>query len=370
MNNTVNKYNYHENSKSLYKNLNHYNNRRDGTIIDKIRIGKGYELNIDDIKENIETFSMDRYGSRFIQTRYEASNKDEKIDIFLCLLPHAIKLSQDIFGNYVIQKIITSSNEKQIKQLLNAISGSVLVLALNQYGCRVIQKAIEFCDYDGNVIIFNEIKKDILKCTCNEHGNHVIQKMIPKLSKEYHRYIVDSILKNDNLLYEISLNQYGCRVIQVMIEKFDGENKELLMEKLQKILKPLILNEFGNYVAQKMFVYGNAIDKQLILTCIRNDLLNFSRNKYASNVIEICLEKGSSDDIELITKKVITEPFDKIFYPMIGDQYGNYVIQKMLDKSNTVTKKKLISGIKPMKDQFTKQSFYRNILLKAQLQDK
>uniref|UniRef100_A0A0N4ZF31 PUM-HD domain-containing protein n=1 Tax=Parastrongyloides trichosuri TaxID=131310 RepID=A0A0N4ZF31_PARTI len=336
-------------------------------LLTQLKEGKGNELNLDDIKDHIETFATDQYGSRFIQSKYEVAGKDEKNAVFISLLPYVHKLSQDVFGNYIIQNLFSSGNEFQKSQLLDILSENILELTLNQYGCRVLQKALEAGDADDASLIYNGIKKDFLRCMTDLHGNHVVQKIIYKISSEYHEEIVNTLEEASNFypIISLALHQYACRVIQMMIEKFNGSNKDYIMDKLQRHWKSLFIHEFGNYVAQKAFIYGTSVDQQYILISIRDDMLRFSRNKYASNVIEVCLENGNPDQVDFLVRKVFEEAFYKLLYPMIEDQYGNYVIQKMIDKANPSLRKKLITLIKPMQNQLMKHSFYKNVLLKC-----
>uniref|UniRef100_A0A0N4ZU16 PUM-HD domain-containing protein n=1 Tax=Parastrongyloides trichosuri TaxID=131310 RepID=A0A0N4ZU16_PARTI len=333
----------------------------------KLKEGKGNKLNLDDIKDHIETFAMDQYGSRFIQSKYEVAGEEEKNAAFILLLPHVNKLSQDVFGNYIIQNLFSSGNELQRSQLLDILSEDILELTLNQYGCRVLQKALEVGDSDDASFIYNGIKKDFLKCIIDLHGNHVVQKLICKISPEYHEEIVNILDKASTCypLINLALHQYACRVIQIMIEKFKGTTKDYIMDKLQRHWKSLFIHEFGNYVAQKAFIYGTSVDQKYILISIRDDMLRFSRNKYASNVIEVCLDYGNPAQIEFLIIKVFEVNFYKLFYPMIEDQYGNYVIQKMIDKATSSLRKKFITLIRPMQNQLMKHCFYKNILLKC-----
>ena len=46
--------------------------------------------------------SMDQYGSRFIQQKYDVTTEEEKELIFSEILPEANALMNDVFGNYVV----------------------------------------------------------------------------------------------------------------------------------------------------------------------------------------------------------------------------------------------------------------------------
>ena len=71
--------------------------------------GRRYELK--DIYHHIAEFSGDQHGSRFIQTKLETANSDEKEMVFRELEPNALPLMTDVFGNYVIQKFFEHGDQ-------------------------------------------------------------------------------------------------------------------------------------------------------------------------------------------------------------------------------------------------------------------
>lgn len=93
-----------------------------------------------DIYDHIVEFSGDQHGSRFIQSKLETANSDEKDQIFRELHPNARQLMTDVFGNYVIQKFFEHGNQSQKKMLANQMKNHVLTLSTQMYGCRVVQK--------------------------------------------------------------------------------------------------------------------------------------------------------------------------------------------------------------------------------------
>lgn len=93
-----------------------------------------------DIYHHIVEFSGDQHGSRFIQTKLETANSDEKEQVFRELYPNARQLMTDVFGNYVIQKFFEHGNQAQKKMLAQQMRNHVLALSMQIYGCRVVQK--------------------------------------------------------------------------------------------------------------------------------------------------------------------------------------------------------------------------------------
>ena len=79
-----------------------------------------------------------------------------------------------------------------------------------------------------------------------------------------------------------------------------------------------------------------------VVKAFQNNVYFLSMQKYSSNVIEKCLEKGYENLYEGLIAEISME--SKII-DLIKSPYGNYVIQKALKLSKLVYKRKLISLI-------------------------
>uniref|UniRef100_A0A0K0FVM2 Maternal protein pumilio (inferred by orthology to a D. melanogaster protein) n=1 Tax=Strongyloides venezuelensis TaxID=75913 RepID=A0A0K0FVM2_STRVS len=341
--------------------------QKSAKLLERCRNGKFEGLDLDDIKAHIYTFATDQFGSRFIQQMYDSASKEKKASAFTCLLPHIFTLSCDPFGNYIVQKLFASGDELQRGQMLEVLHGQILELSLDAYGCRVMQKALETGDSEEASYIANEIKDDIVKCMMDQHGNHVIQRIIVRISFNDYETILARIEKNKNGLsyVDLSLHQYACRVIQSIVKIMPSYLRPAMTEELYNHIDGLISHEYGNYVAQKMFVHGNFVERRKILKCFRNNLLFYSCNKYASNVIEFCLKNGTESERKVLIDTILKESTEKGLRLMIADQFGNYVIQQMISSSCGKLRSRLISTVMSLQNQLGNQSYYKNVYNKC-----
>jgi len=102
------------------------------------RCNKRYELK--EIYDYVVEFSGDQHGSRFIQSKLETANSDEKDRVFAEIESNAVQLMKDVFGNYVIQKFFEHGNQVQKKKLAQKMKNKVAELSTQMYACRVVQK--------------------------------------------------------------------------------------------------------------------------------------------------------------------------------------------------------------------------------------
>ena len=255
-------------------------------------------------------FCHDQNGSRFIQQRLEVAGSAEKEAIMEEILTDLPALCIDVFGNYVVQKLLevgTPNIKADITQ--KALTGKMKPMSMQMYGCRVVQKALEVLDEELLPGLLKEFHGEVLACVHNQHGNHVMQKCVDILSSKARaaqsagdiermgllqnelQFVVDDILAS---ITPLSCHPYGCRVLQRILEHCLEPQKTAVLDALVGAHKTLLDDQYGNYVIQHVLHYGRESDRQSILEIVvHSGLLNLSRQKFASNVVEKILKYGT-----------------------------------------------------------------------------
>ncbi|KAL8918686.1 MAG: hypothetical protein Q9172_005315 [Xanthocarpia lactea] len=293
------------------------------------KTNKRYELK--DIYGHIVEFSGDQHGSRFIQQKLETANSDEKEQAFREILPNAMQLMTDVFGNYVIQKFFEHGNQSQKKTLANQMKNHVLALSLQMYGCRVVQKALEHILTDQQASLIAELQKDkqVMRCVKDQNGNHVVQKAIERIPAEHIQFIVNAFTGQ---VCELSKHAYGCRVIQRMLEHCVEPTRSAVLQELHGCASQLITDQYGNYVTQHVIEHGREEDRAATIALVISGIIVYSKQKFASNVVETCIKFGNAEQRKKIVDMLtaINERGDSNLQYLIRDQYCNYVIQTLM----------------------------------------
>ncbi|KAJ6446610.1 pumilio domain-containing protein [Purpureocillium lavendulum] len=317
-------------------------------LLDDFRLSnkssKRYELK--DIYNHVVEFSGDQHGSRFIQQKLESANSDEKEQVFREIEPNAIQLMKDVFGNYVVQKFFEHGNQVQKKVLAEKMKGKVVDLSVQVYACRVVQKALEHVLVEQQAELTRELEPDILKVIRDQNGNHVVQKIIELVPRQYIDFIMNALRGQ---VPNLASHTYGCRVIQRMLEHGTEADKAEIMAELHASAHILITDQFGNYVAQHVIQNGKPEDRQKMIELVMSQLVTLSKHKFASNVVEKCIEYGSAEQRTRIREQLMTVGSDGTnpLGQMMRDQYGNYVIQKLLGQLEGAEREALVEDIKP-----------------------
>jgi len=306
-----------------------------------------------DIYGYVVEFAGDQHGSRFIQQKLETANSEVKERIFTALQGEALQLMQDVFGNYVIQKFFEHGDQTQKKILVGKMRGHVLALANQMYACRVVQKALEHALTDQQIDMVKELEKDVIRTVKDQNGNHVIQKIIDRVPMEHIQNIVEAFRGNVGTL---SIHTYGCRVIQRLLEKVPEPRRRFILAELHAEGPKLITDSYGNYVIQHVIEHGLPEDRARIVGLIKAQFLNYSRHKFASNVVEQCLICGDDEQRrELVTTVTAkNERAENTILTLLRDGYGNYVIQKLLETLGREDYEMFLVELKPELDKARK----------------
>lgn len=121
-------------------------------------------------------------------------------------------------------------------------------------------------------------------------------------------------------------------MIQRLLEHGTEEDKAEIMNELHSSTHLLITDQYGNYVAQHVIQNGKPEDSTRIIELVMNDFLTLSKHKFASNVVEKCIEHGSAAQRAAVREQLTTSGSDNTLplQQLMRDQYGNYVIRKQM----------------------------------------
>lgn len=328
-------------------------------VLDEFRMNPTNKVyNLKDIVGYVLEFCQDQHGSRFIQYELASASPSEREVIFNEIRDQSVELSDDVFGNYVIQKFFEFGSKTQKNILVSQFKGRMQELSMQMYACRVIQRALEFIELEQRIELVKELSTCVLEMIKDQNGNHVIQKAIERIPMVELPFILDSL---DGQIYHLSTHAYGCRVIQRLLEFGSEQDQTRIFEEIRDFIPFLIQDQYGNYVIQHVLQQNGdkclremAETKQNIVNIVSQSVVEFSKHKFASNVVEKAILFGTKEQRELIMSKIM--PRDEAnasdleenapMVLMMRDQFANYVVQKLVGVSQGEEKRLIVIAIK------------------------
>lgn len=335
------------------------------SLLDEFKSNKARSFDLAEIVGNVVEFSADQYGSRFIQQKLETATVEEKNMVFEEIMPHALSLMTDVFGNYVVQKFFEHGSSSQRRELADQLFGHVLALSLQMYGCRVIQKAIEVVDLDQKTKMVTELDGHIMRCVRDQNGNHVIQKCIECIPEDSVQFIISTFYGQ---VVPLSTHPYGCRVIQRVLEHCtDPKTQQIVMDEILQSVCMLAQDQYGNYVVQHVMQHGKPDERSFIIEKLAGQIIQMSQQKFASNVIEKCLTFGGPSEREVIINEMLgTTDENEPLQAMMKDQFGNYVVQKVLETCDDQQRELILSRIKVHLNALKKYTYGKHIVARVE----
>jgi len=342
-------------------NNNQYNNQfqnksKKFISINKI-INQNYNcLSDEELAQNARIIAKYQSGCRYLQMKIDEHPELVQSLFFPNILSYIQDLSCDQYGIFFMKKIICHLNEEKLLQLFAIILPVVSLIGKNKYGNKILQDLIDYLKSDILISAFIKIiYPHIISFINDSYGVLIIEKLLnikSSLIQDIHKKIYLNII-------EIATNKNGCYFLKKYFETTSNINIENVIINIEKTLNIIITDQYGNYIIQSILNFKNNKLKEKILNSIILNLNFYSKQKFSSNVVEICLEN------DLVKNTIINEIMKEgNFKDLIFDKYGNYVIQKAISSVDDNTRIKMFNILIPLIPKLKKYTFGQKLLSK------
>lgn len=286
--------------------------------------------------------------------------------LYPILTDQMLKLVNDKIGHYLYQQFLEVLTDENFIHFIKFVDLNFMSISFSENGSKVIQKLIENMDMNdkrGTMIydiLFKQIKGNVFKMSIDENCTHIIQKIIKFIEYPYNNFVFDEIYQ---FFLPISTTKFGCCVIQKALLHSKGDQQIKIINLTLQNTYLLILNQFGNYICQCLINLNNEQINLAICSLLSKDLFLLCKEKYSSNVIEKLFDIQSEAIIERLAKSLLQN--DVKIIELICNQYGNYIIQKLLNStSNKRVINKLLIIISLNVEKILKKSYGKKLFFK------
>lgn len=241
---------------------------------------------------------------------------------------------------------------------LSEIAGHVVEFSADQYGSRFIQQKLETATIEEKNMVFEEIIPQALSLMTDVFGNYVIQKFFEHGMASQRRELASKL--NGHVL-TLSLQMYGCRVIQKAIEVVDIDQKIKMVEELDGQVMRCVRDQNGNHVIQKCIECVPEEAIQFIISSFFDQVVTLSTHPYGCRVIQRVLEHCKDPQ----TQSKVMEEILGCVSMLAQDQYGNYVVQHVLEHGKPHERSAIIKELAGKIVQMSQQKFASNVVEKC-----
>jgi len=310
---------------------------------------------IEQVKGSIHLLSRDQLGCRFLQRKLEEQNSEAVDIVFNEVFDHIVELMTDPFGNYLCQKLLEHCRDEQRMLIVKQVAPHLVEISLNMHGTRAAQKLVEFVSTPQQMeICVQALRPGVVALIKDLNGNHVVQRCLHRLPPQDNQFIYNAVAQH---CVAIATHRHGCCVFQRCIDYASEEQKNQLVNEVVSKALTLVQDPFGNYVVQYVLEQVPRSKRQIV-SVIATNVVELSKQKFSSNVVEKCLQVSEADLQARMVQQLATP--DHIL-SLLQDPFANYVVQRALAVAVTPHLEALVDVIRPHLPSLKNTSYGRRI---------
>ncbi|CAH2067794.1 unnamed protein product [Thlaspi arvense] len=207
------------------------------------------------------------------------------------------------------------------------IQGYVYLMAKDQHGCRFLQRIFDEGTPVDAMIIFNEVIAHVVELMMDPFGNYLMQKLLDVCTEEQRTQIVLVATAEPCQLIRISLNAYGTRVVQRLVETIrTGKQISLVKAALRPGFLDLIKDLNGNHVIQRCLQCLGTEDNKFIFDAATKFCTEIATHRHGCCVLQKCIAYSMRQQRE----KLIAE-ISRNSLLLAQDPFGNYAVQFVIE---------------------------------------
>ncbi|KAJ4874513.1 hypothetical protein Rs2_39531 [Raphanus sativus] len=207
------------------------------------------------------------------------------------------------------------------------IQGYVYLMAKDQHGCRFLQRIFDEGTPVDAMIIFNEVISHVVELMMDPFGNYLMQKLLDVCTEEQRTQIVLVATAEPGQLIRISLNAYGTRVVQRLVETIrTGKQVSMVKSALRPGFLDLIKDLNGNHVIQRCLQCLGTEDNKFIFDAATKFCTEIATHRHGCCVLQKCIAYSMRQQRE----KLIAE-ISRNSLLLAQDPFGNYAVQFVIE---------------------------------------
>jgi len=214
------------------------------------------------------------------------------------------------------------------------VEGRVWSLARDQEGCRRVQAALEAATSDSErVAIAAELQGHVWAAAQCRNANHVLQKCVMTMRPEVIQFIIDELSQRGPAsTCKVARNQFGCRVLQRLLEHCSPSQVRGLVEDLLTDADRLSTHIYGNYVMRHVLEFGHKDQRARFAAFALERVSKLgSDQRGGCAVLGQALVQCSTEDSAQIARAILGQP--GLLPAIAASRHGRVVAEFLVQSS-------------------------------------
>ena len=234
-----------------------------------------------------------------------------------------------------LQNNILCASKEIINYIIKELKGKFREIIKDKNGNYFFSSLIKICGKEQRFVIIKELSNTICDDCIDEFGTHALQTLIETASSEEEFNLLLSSFNDCNKIAVATMNQYGTYVIRKLIKNAPESIRTQFNLLFVKLICIFSRNKFGVFAVQKFITYtkNNIIIKEF-KNSIMTNFINLAENQYGNYLIQYILNKWWEKKEGILIKREIKNKF-KI---LMNNQYSFYICKLYVKLENNSKK--------------------------------
>ena len=241
---------------------------------------------------------------------------------------------------------------------------NIILMLKDQKGSKYIQKKIDEKSSDFLNKLYEQIKNNLFDIMTDQYGNYVIQKLVDNCEKKLISKMIKKLSLNisTKTLYEISINNYGTRPLQKMLENLSSnmtqQDIDIILNFVKGNVQNLIKDINGNRVIQS--VIQNIKNKEVLAPIYKEmneNIIEINKTNSGCCVFAKVLLNITENDLNPMVDIIVND-----INKLVNDEFGNISLKRIIKLNNENYNDKIFHCLKDDIIQLSCQKFSSNVI--------
>ena len=276
----------------------------------------------------------------------KCDNEEEKVSTYKFSQKNILESFNSQKATKQLQKSLGDEPKETIDLIIKELKGNFRIVISNKNGNYFCSDLLKVCDQNQRIEILKELSPFISEDCSHEFGTHPIQHLIELSSSEEEYKLLLASFNDFNKVLLASLNQNGSIVIQKLIVNIPEKIRTQFNQIFVQFICILARDMYGLCAVKKFIGYtkNEVIVKQIFNTIIKN-FVSISSNQYGNYLIQYLLEKWWKTPEGVFLKKIIASKFQILS----GNHYSSYICRLFFKLCSNEEKKEFLSNLNNLK---------------------
>jgi mRNA-binding protein PUF3 len=198
----------------------------------------------------------------------------------------------------------------------------------------------------------------VRNATQSKHANYVLQRIIEVMPVSHASFIPEELQGSGQ---EIARHRFGCRVFCRILEHLSPNHAPTvdLVEELFQDLHSLCNHGFGSFVVRHLLEFGLPEHRHRVSSTLLTGLVEFSKHKFASHVVEGAFLHCAPEDQEALARDLMQD--EEQLLAVATHQFGRHVARALLRLPGGL-KKEAVDALSPWQYRLKSSRYGKSVL--------